>query len=373
VWRDSAKERRDPILGTAGYLRDPASTGTRTLSGRIRELGGQISGARRLKNSSAPGLRCALPCGRYRGSSYALRPRRRRGRQFLAARTIQQLRRRCPVARMVAASVFLQLRRVDRRRPLIAARSSGVLRTELTVLWAVHCPDLHAECHYLGRAPEHLARIRTGLQYHIGQGCCRSIVHVEVGFAGRRQRSLPDGAAFLELRCPQYHGVCYGCYPGRQLRPRSAFQYWHRPRRHRRRHRLHLPQYEIWDRVVSDAGLYQELREPVDQLYQRDRRASRSGRRAIPERAFFIGIVGYYYQQLTADSGQLPVLGPNESRTRGVGPQIGYNFTVGNTPIYTNLRGYTEFGSYRRLQGHSIFATISIPLSALFQGHSQSP
>jgi hypothetical protein len=52
---------------------------------------------------------------------------------------------------------------------------------------------------------------------------------------------------------------------------------------------------------------------------------------------------------LPHDSGQLPILGPNESRTRGVGPQIGYNFTIGNTSIYTNPRGYIEFGSYRRL------------------------
>lgn len=86
---------------------------------------------------------------------------------------------------------------------------------------------------------------------------------------------------------------------------------------------------------------------------------------------FFVGAVGYYYQQLTADSGQLPILGSNESRTRGVGPQIGYNFNVGGTSIYTNLRGYIEFGSYRRPQGHAFYATVNVPLSALFQGHSQ--
>jgi hypothetical protein len=56
--------------------------------------------------------------------------------------------------------------------------------------------------------------------------------------------------------------------------------------------------------------------------------------------------VGYYYQQLTADRGQRAILGSNESRTRGVGPQIGYNFTVGGVSVFTNLRGYTEFGSY---------------------------
>lgn len=86
---------------------------------------------------------------------------------------------------------------------------------------------------------------------------------------------------------------------------------------------------------------------------------------------FFVGVVGYYYQQLTADTGQLAILGSNELRTRGVGPQIGYNFNLGGVSIYTNLRGYTEFDSYRRVQGHAIYFTVNVPLSALFQGHSQ--
>jgi hypothetical protein len=77
--------------------------------------------------------------------------------------------------------------------------------------------------------------------------------------------------------------------------------------------------------------------------------------------------VGYYYQQLTADRGQLAILRPNESRTRGVGPQTGYNFHNGGVSIYTNVRGYTEFESYRRVQGHSIYFTVNLPLSALFQ------
>jgi hypothetical protein len=86
---------------------------------------------------------------------------------------------------------------------------------------------------------------------------------------------------------------------------------------------------------------------------------------------FFVGVVGYYYHQLTADKGQLPILGPLESRTRGVGPQIGYNFDVGGVSIYTNVRGYIESDTYRRVQGHAIYFTVNVPLSALFQGHSQ--
>jgi hypothetical protein len=47
----------------------------------------------------------------------------------------------------------------------------------------------------------------------------------------------------------------------------------------------------------------------------------------------FVGVVGYYYQQLTADHGQIAIVGPNASRMRGVGPQIGYNFKVGGPAV----------------------------------------
>ena len=82
----------------------------------------------------------------------------------------------------------------------------------------------------------------------------------------------------------------------------------------------------------------------------------------------FVGAVAYVYQQLTPDRGQRAILGPNESRTRGVGPQIGYNFNVNGTAIYTNVRAYWEFDSYRRLQGHAVYVTVNIPLSGLFAG-----
>jgi len=80
----------------------------------------------------------------------------------------------------------------------------------------------------------------------------------------------------------------------------------------------------------------------------------------------FVGAVAYVYQQLTPDRGQPAILGSNESRTRGVGPQIGYNFNANGTTIYTNLRAYWEFDSYRRLQGHAVYATVNIPLSGFF-------
>jgi hypothetical protein len=86
---------------------------------------------------------------------------------------------------------------------------------------------------------------------------------------------------------------------------------------------------------------------------------------------FFVGPVAYLYQQLTPDRGQRAILGPNESRTRAVGAQIGYNFNFNGKTVYTNLRAYWEFDSYRRLQGHSVYVTVNIPLSGLFERKSQ--
>jgi hypothetical protein len=53
-----------------------------------------------------------------------------------------------------------------------------------------------------------------------------------------------------------------------------------------------------------------------------------------------LGLVGYNYQQLTADSGCAPILCPFRSRVAGVGPQIGYLFPVGNMQGYLNLKAY---------------------------------
>ncbi|MBB3933709.1 hypothetical protein GGR25_004787 [Kaistia hirudinis] len=74
----------------------------------------------------------------------------------------------------------------------------------------------------------------------------------------------------------------------------------------------------------------------------------------------FVGLVGYAYQQITPDSGQLPVLGSFESRVLGVGPQIGYIFPVGNMQGYLNLKGYGEFAAVNRPSGWNAWLTFSI-------------
>jgi hypothetical protein len=72
-----------------------------------------------------------------------------------------------------------------------------------------------------------------------------------------------------------------------------------------------------------------------------------------------IGLVGYYYQQLTPDRGQPPVLGDFKSRVAAVGPQIGYLFPIGGMQGYVNLKGYGEFAAENRPQGWNAWLTLA--------------
>jgi hypothetical protein len=73
-----------------------------------------------------------------------------------------------------------------------------------------------------------------------------------------------------------------------------------------------------------------------------------------------IGVVGYLYDQLTADSGASPFLGENLSRVAGIGPQIGYLFPVGDMQGYLNLKAYWEFDADRRPDGWNVWLTFAI-------------
>lgn len=74
----------------------------------------------------------------------------------------------------------------------------------------------------------------------------------------------------------------------------------------------------------------------------------------------FVGLVGYYYQQVTDDWGQSPILGGFRSRVVGLGPQVGYLFPVGNLQGYLNLKAYGEFDAANRPSGWNTWLTFSI-------------
>lgn len=77
-----------------------------------------------------------------------------------------------------------------------------------------------------------------------------------------------------------------------------------------------------------------------------------------------VGLVGYFYQQLTGDSGSGAVLGDFKSRVSAVGPQIGYFFEVGDRKCYSNLKGYYEFDAQNRPEGWNVWLTLAIPLGS---------
>jgi hypothetical protein len=76
-----------------------------------------------------------------------------------------------------------------------------------------------------------------------------------------------------------------------------------------------------------------------------------------------VGIVGYFYDQLTGDSGTGATLGDFESQVSGIGPQAGWFFEVRGKTWYANLKGYYEFDARNRPEGWNAWFTLAIPLS----------
>ncbi len=75
-----------------------------------------------------------------------------------------------------------------------------------------------------------------------------------------------------------------------------------------------------------------------------------------------VGIAGYGYYQLTADSGSGNRVGAFKSQVAAIGPQIGYLINIGKKQAYINLRAYKEFWAQNRVEGYAMISTISIPL-----------
>jgi hypothetical protein len=77
-----------------------------------------------------------------------------------------------------------------------------------------------------------------------------------------------------------------------------------------------------------------------------------------------VGLVGYVYQQITADSGQLAVLGDMKSRVLAIGPQVGFIFPVGEMHGYLNVKAYKEFDNDNRPSGWNAWVTFAISPAA---------
>lgn len=74
---------------------------------------------------------------------------------------------------------------------------------------------------------------------------------------------------------------------------------------------------------------------------------------------FYVGAVGYIYNQISDDAGAPPDFGGYRSRVMGVGPQAGWRLFVGKVAVDVNLRGYYEFAAQNRPQGANAWLTVS--------------
>lgn len=75
---------------------------------------------------------------------------------------------------------------------------------------------------------------------------------------------------------------------------------------------------------------------------------------------FFVGLVGYGYQQITDDFGQNPILGGFRSRVYSIGPQAGFLFPVGDMQGFLNIKAYGEFEAQNRPSGWNAWITFAI-------------
>ncbi|AOF92481.1 transporter [Sinorhizobium sp. RAC02] len=77
---------------------------------------------------------------------------------------------------------------------------------------------------------------------------------------------------------------------------------------------------------------------------------------------FDAGLVGYYYNQTTGDSGD-GAARPFKGEVAAIGATIGWNFKFGEVPISARIKYFHEFDATNRAEGDSVFLTIAMPLA----------
>jgi hypothetical protein len=77
---------------------------------------------------------------------------------------------------------------------------------------------------------------------------------------------------------------------------------------------------------------------------------------------FDAGLVGYYYDQVTGDSGD-GARSDFKGRVAAIGATIGWNFKVGELPVSTRIKYFHEFAAENRAEGDAVYLSISVPLS----------
>lgn len=115
-----------------------------------------------------------------------------------------------------------------------------------------------------------------------------------------------------------------------------------------------------WD-ISGAAGVTINGRNPATQY--------KSGRELHLEAAvskylsprFSVGVMGYHYQQVSADKGAGATLGSFKGRVSALGPTASYTFNLHKKPVSLRLKLLREFAAKNRLKGTAGFITLSMP------------
>ncbi len=72
-----------------------------------------------------------------------------------------------------------------------------------------------------------------------------------------------------------------------------------------------------------------------------------------------LGAAGYWYEQVTGDSGSGAILGDFKGRVYGLGPVVSYNTTIGDRLFAISFKYYWEFEAKNRLEGDAAFLQLT--------------
>jgi hypothetical protein len=79
-------------------------------------------------------------------------------------------------------------------------------------------------------------------------------------------------------------------------------------------------------------------------------------------KGFAVGLAGYIYNQMTADTGPGASLGAFHGQTIALGPCLSFNSKIGTHAIGVNARYYNEVKVHNRFDGQAFFLTLSLGL-----------
>lgn len=71
-----------------------------------------------------------------------------------------------------------------------------------------------------------------------------------------------------------------------------------------------------------------------------------------------VGVTGYWYKQVTGDSGSGATFGDFKGKVLGIGPVVSYTQKLGGGNLISELKWISESGASRRLEGDTIFLKV---------------